>query len=253
MFNILKCELFKLRKSKSFWIMILANTLISATSFFMFTAQIESGALINFEINGVSFFLSAFSDSGLYIVYGVIFAVTFICGDFDNRTLQSGISAGCGRLKVFLGKSLVYLAAVSLTYLPYPILNFILASARYGYGVDISADVIIKLVAISFAASAAYSALLSLCALLSFVLQKTGGVIGGGLSLLIGGELLGMAAVAFPAIENVYLLSPYSLVLSVSDMTTGYGDIVKTAILSCVYIAVIFTATYMFFRKAEMK
>lgn len=255
MYNIIKCEFFKLRKSRSFYVIFLVMAAMSLLMFYMIASReqeiVNRGTVVN---SGVNIFLNALSDFSLYATLGAIFAGMFICGDFENRTLQNGISAGGGRLTILAGKAIVYFIAVSMLSLPYPLINLICSTIRFGFGLELSIEIILKLLGILTAFLFSNCALVSICVSFAFVIQKVGGVIGAGIAVIIfGGNIIISIAAMRPELAFIFDYSPYGLSFSSISLDNGTADFIKVIFISLIYMAVVLAATYGVFKKAELK
>lgn len=257
MHNTIRCELFKLFRSKTFWITFAVMAVLGVVMipYAVSSSRIYIEAGMEDQVNGVSDFLSCLSDFSLVMVIGAILAGNFICGDFENRLMQSGISAGSSRLILLLGKSAVYFLAVLIVSIPYPLISLIHMSIRYGFGTAVTISSVLKLLAIFIGSAITNMALLGFCILLSFWLQKSGVVIGVGIAvLLIGGSLLFSAADMSPTIAKIVEYTPFGLgqaITAAIDVTAW--ELIRVLVISFIYIAILLGTSYGIFRKAELK
>lgn len=107
MTNLLCAEWYKLFHSRYFWTIGAFNLFLS--SILLLDSAGETSSL---------FFASLYNTPILYFLL-IIFAALFIGSDFEQRTLQSYISAGHQRGQVWAVKILVYLAAcVAIVFFP---------------------------------------------------------------------------------------------------------------------------------------
>lgn len=109
MCKILKAEFYKLWKMKSFWGLILFSCILSWV--LMLDGSLPSDTL--------DFLSQILYTAPLLYFLVMIFGTLFIGSDFENRTIQSYISAGQKRRHILLAKVTVHLAGcISILYLP---------------------------------------------------------------------------------------------------------------------------------------
>ncbi|MEG0614831.1 MAG: hypothetical protein RR540_03670 [Oscillospiraceae bacterium] len=120
MLNLIKADLYKLFRSKSFYIcgiisvaMILISAvtleLVSSFDFGAFAGEIEGMEQISGFFNDVTAFTFptfAIVSNGFYIVFGIAFAL-FATADFSTGTIKCTVSKGFERWKVFASKAVV--------------------------------------------------------------------------------------------------------------------------------------------------
>lgn len=119
MINLLKAEYYKLLHKQSFWGLLLLSLALGSlllTDSKNTTSDLLKGSLYNLP--------------QIYFIT-IIFAALFIGEDFENRTLQSFVSAGHKRGTVFFAKTLSYLTA-SCALLAVPVLFHSAAAAIMG-------------------------------------------------------------------------------------------------------------------------
>lgn len=97
--NLLKSERYKLMHNKSFWGMLLFSFVLGSVMLF------DSNRLTNGMLNA-----SLYNIPLMYFLI-MIFSVSFIGEDFENRTIHSFVSGGHKRMDVLLAKTMIYLLA----------------------------------------------------------------------------------------------------------------------------------------------
>lgn len=265
MFNLMVADLYKLRKSLGYKI-LLAITSICAIAVAAFAYAVQQGQLAG-DMAGIGFM---FSDVNVISILGAVLASIFICGDFDNKTVHGAISAGISRSSIVFSKAVVYGIAAACLLLPYIIVTavalstpqqFNMGSVAVGFlniltshsSMDFTAADIGKLVLVMLATLMTYIAQLSICIPLAFVLRKP---------VLIVAIYYGFTIVAAQfsswrgnslAFDRIYGLTPFGgdhVFLTVAD---GVGKIFQTYAVSIVFIAIMLVISYSLFRKAEIK
>lgn len=119
--NLIKAEFFRLSKSLSFWLLLV----------FAFVMGVLYGIspLTGYEICIVRLTPELFS-----AIWICIFAVSFICCEFHDRTFGRSILCMTTRQKVFLAKALVFFTGTLPIMLLPVIVSTIIATTRNGFG-----------------------------------------------------------------------------------------------------------------------
>ena len=103
MFNLIKADLYKMRKTKSIKILFLlcciSSTLMSVISYQLTNVNLSH------DIIGIGSF---FTDFQMISLVSVIFISLFICNDFDNKTIHDSISTGYSRSSIIICKTITY-------------------------------------------------------------------------------------------------------------------------------------------------
>ena len=118
MFNLIKADLYKMRKTKSIKILFLlcciSSTLMSVISYQLTNVNLSH------DIIGIGSF---FTDFQMISLVSVIFISLFICNDFDNKTIHDSISTGYSRSSIIICKTITYFISILIFLLPYVIGN----------------------------------------------------------------------------------------------------------------------------------
>jgi len=264
MFNLIHADLYSLRKSNAVRIAFCITCLTAAAmviiSYFMAKGSISS------EISGNA---SALCDPMVMSMVGSLIAGIFICGDFQNKTIHDAIAGGCGRSTVLISKAISYFIVIAVMLLPYAIATVIafatgsefmpylytaffdiLANAS---GMDLTAEVFLKITAISVTLMIVYAAQLSICVLFSFLLKRPTLVVALGIgSIMLITMVMGLGD-DFEIIESILSLTPFAMNYPTISMEAAAGDLIKAISSSLGFILLILGVTYAGFRKAEIK
>lgn len=252
-YNLLRCELFKLRKSKLFLLILGVVIAYSALTSVLRYSSIQYGGGSE-AIQGIDMYFEQLSNYLLIAVAGSLIATTYICMDFDNKTIQDAIACGCSRSSIVLSKSLIYFFTIFITTVSISVASSVIISMAYGFGMEFSVASIFKLIAITLTTSFAYSACLSPCILLSFLSRKPVVVLAGGIFILfLGISFLKDAAQMEPAILTILSFTPYGINDALFTLDAAIGDFLKTIIVGIAFMLIILAVTHMSFRKSEVR
>ena len=109
MINLIRADLFKMRKSNSIKILFLLCC-ISAFIMYEVCKELSKGNLGS-DIVGFGSFVTDFQ---MISLVSVIFISIFICNDFDNKTIQDSISTGHSRASILICKTISYYISILL-------------------------------------------------------------------------------------------------------------------------------------------
>lgn len=265
MYNLIRADLFKLRRSMAIKL-LLGITTVSAVAMVLMSYLILQGK-IDASMAGIGFM---FSDINVISILGAVIAGIFICGDFDNKTIQNAIASGCSRGNVILSKATVFCCAISLILLPYAIITSIALSTGSEFGMGsiaigflniltseagrvFSASDIWKLLAVMLTLIIVYVAQLSVCVPLALIIKKPVLVIAiyYGFSIFTGQlQRLGDSS---PVFEAIFSSTPYGGNYIFVTLDTAVEVLLKAVVVSLVFIMVMLFITYGVFRKSEIK
>ena len=265
MLNLIRADLYKMRKSTAIKILF-AITTVCAIIMTIFAYLIPQGK-ISESYTGIGFL---FSDINIMSILGAAVAGVFICGDFDNKTIHDAIASGCSRVAIICSKAITFFIAIILLLLPYAIITGIalLSGVKFGMGsvgvgflnmlaidsgtaFDVSS--FFKMLAVMLTLILVYVAQLSLCVPLALIFKKpvVVSVVYYAFTLLCA-QLYGLGS-ASEGFKNIASYTPYGGTHTFLALNAQAGDLGKAIIVSLVFIAVMIAVTYSVFRKSEIK
>ena len=265
MYNLIRADFFKLRKSTAIKIIFGITTICAITMTVI--AYLISQGKIDASMTGIGFL---FSDINVMSILGAVIAGIIICGDFENKTIHDAIACGCSRSAIIISKAIVFFCAIAFALLPYVVVTgigistgseFSMGSIALGFlnmltrdaGTVISLSEICKMLVVMITLTIVYMAQLSICLPIALVLKKPVFVVAifYGLSIL-SGQLMGLAA-RYPVFDRVFTCMPFGGNYSYLTLDSGAGDIFKAIAVSLIFIIVMIAVTYCGFRKQEIK
>lgn len=144
MLNLIKSELFKLRRQKLMAVLFAAVIAISAFSAFSELNFTAAG-----RIGGKAGFANAFQDIFMFFIVAV-FAGFYIGSDFSNRTIQSALAGGHRRFDIILSKTAVFSVNASLLLLLYPATVCLIHTVDSGWGAAFGPSSVLYLLRVAF-------------------------------------------------------------------------------------------------------
>ena len=105
MFNMISAELYKLRKSKSFWIMIAIVVGISAFMSIVFGLA-PADEMMGMRPESASEMLNGALPMNIQIILFILvgFVIVFVCSDFDSGTVRNPLAVGVSRVEYYIAK-----------------------------------------------------------------------------------------------------------------------------------------------------
>ena len=198
--------------------------------------------------------MGGMEDRATCFLFSGLFAGFIISSAFENRMIQDAISCGKSRTKVFLAKMGVYLLIVTGACMAYWFSSAV-ASHKNGLGTFEMAGNLSQVkyvVGMVFAATLAYVSLFSICGVIAFLNRKIGATIGICMVvILFGGSLL--SSILPDSLQKYVSYTPLGLYQSVLKLDVTGMDVLKTSVISLVWIVVICGIGLWKFRKTELK
>lgn len=263
MLNLIRADLFKIRKMKAVKISFLI-TCICSIAFVIISNLMAQG---KFDTS-LSSQVAGLSDIVILSIICPFLAGAYICGDFDNKTIHDAISFGCSRGKLIASKAIVYSLVSGFMMLPYAVVTLI----AYCTGKDFKAftastylDILAsgskeitgsamgKILAVIVTMMMVYIAKLSICVLVSFVLQRSALVVCIGFSVLLLSDLLIVLGKNVKPIGDILSFTPLSMGYRVISMDAGANVLAKAVVVSIVYIMVMLVITNCIFKRKEIR
>lgn len=265
MLNLVRADLFNLRKSRALKI-VMGITTLCAIAMTVMAYLIPQGKLDE-RLVGIGFL---FSDVSMISIVGAVIASAMICNDYDNKTLHDAVATGSSRGAIIVSKVIVMSCAIVVVLLPYAIATaiaigsgspFSMGSVAVGFlnmmtaeaGSILSAAEMWKLVGIMLTLIIVYMAQLSFCVLLAFVLKKPILVIAinYGFTAMCA-QLIGLGD-SSPQLGRIISWTPYAGQYAFMTLDTEAGMMIKAVGVSLLYVIVMIALTYSVFRRSELK
>lgn len=265
MINLIHGELFKLKKSKLFWSLLLLIT----------AAAIALAVLSNMVAEGkfgmdITASASGVGEVMIISLLGSLMAGIVVCGDFETSTIHDEIAVSGGRHSIVISKFFVFTLVIAALMVPYIIVTLIAFSSGKEFAdpfivsvfsgimaknasVTVTAGSIGKILAISLAEILVYASKLSICIPVGFKTRKTIAVVSIGFASSFFLDLIFGLLSKNDLLEKIIKITPFSKKYLLLTMDTGAGDIVMAMVTSLIFMAVMVLITWKLFNKAEVK
>ncbi|MFA9465277.1 MAG: hypothetical protein ACERKN_13415 [Velocimicrobium sp.] len=265
MFNLIRADLFKMRKAVSTKILLCVTTVSAVTMTIM--AYLITQGKINESMKGFNFL---FSDANVMGILSAVIASIFICGDFENKTIQASISSGINRIKLIFSKAIVVFCGIGLLLVPYIIVTIvaIVSGASFHMGsigvcyfnmiltdsakILQSADIVRILIA-TITLLVVYVSQASICIPIALAVKKPIIVVVLFYVINISVGQLAPFAEKSDVFSTILSATPIDSKYLFISMDSSTGDIMKALAGSVIFIILMLLISYLIFRKAEIK
>ncbi|ASS67765.1 MULTISPECIES: ABC transporter permease [unclassified Paenibacillus] len=251
MYNLIRAELFKLRKDRSFrmLMLLLACASLGYPLLYYFDSVGEP------QRTGADFLVQFISGNGFIIKFGVaILAGFFIANEYSTGVMKTIASSGNDRWKLFAAKLAGFLAGAMALSLVFPVASTIEASILSGFGhlpEGTSALYIPRALGLTMLYAAGYAAL---GALFTAILTDSGKTIGFSIIffVMIDSVLVGLGT-RIPFLATVYDYSIFKRIGDIGAPRIDSGELpamVLVPVLTIVASGLLGIAVY---RRKEIK
>lgn len=267
MINLIRADFYKIHRSALYKVLFLVLTACAVTT--TLVSHFVSTGDIGFETASTAALLS---DVVMMNLASCIVAGQLVCGDFENKLIQSALTGTSGRFTVVCGKMITYTLLVSIMTLPYAlsaIIGYVLDSgfcAPYSTSVylrilfestsvDFSAAALLKYIAITAIMALTYTAQTAFVFTLAFLVKNKSLIVTaiGFIACVFIGMTSSMIAGISDTASNLMSWTPFSADAYNMGNETEIGTMIKVIAIALIYIVAFTYITYLTFRKTEIK
>lgn len=136
--SLIKGEFFKLKKSRSFKLILIFSLLCSAIFYFYYLISIQKTHKDLNNFSGTSIFYLLLSGLVYENFFSSLIAASFVSKDFEKQTINLSFTYGYSRLNILISKLIVYIIATTLTLYLFIFSCTALFSISYGFGSELT-------------------------------------------------------------------------------------------------------------------
>lgn len=253
MYNLLSCELYKLRHSSGYIIMMFLSALcgIIAAFFFSFAELIGSGV----NLSGHEAFYVMFTDLRTFLlIFAGVISGMFIGEDFACRAYQAELALGNSRFKVLLNKTFVYMIGLVSMVHVWQLFVVVIVTLVNGFGVSLTIGVISNMIRAILMFSIHISACSMLCVVTSTVIKSKGAIIAVNflLLILVDGIFQGVSMLHETGFA-VYMKTPFIQALLSSTPEILMSELISSVLIGLTVMVLLFVIALRLFQRAEFK
>lgn len=256
MSNLLRSDLYRLFKSKSFYICMAVEACLFILGIVLMylMQQSEPTMVLNNPTSGIDYGMSALFGSELVMLIGIVIGI-FVTSEFSHGTMKNVVSKGYSKVNIYLSK-LITMIASSFIFLAVIILvGTISATIVTGNLGDFTSDYVLWIFKTLGIEMLLYAAVTSLFLMLSMIVKNLGGVIAINIIYAIMAERLLFNLLQY-IVKNKIKFSEYSLLNNISlyaaDNVSG-SDYLRSAIVGLVVLVVTTAIGIWAFTKSDIK
>ena len=267
MFNLIKADFYKINRSMIYKVLFLIAAISAVTttlvSHFVGTGDMEMSSAGSAAL---------LTDVVMLNLLGSVVAGQLICGDFENKLIQSAVAGCSGRGTLVCAKMITYTLLIGLITLPYALCAVVGYASGAAFGapysasvylnilfetntVDFSVGMLLKYIAITAIMALAYTAQTSFVFFLAFVLKNKALIVtaAGFLTCTLIGMTSSLLSSSSETVEKVISYTPFSADAYNLNHASEIGMMLKVVAISVVFIAVFTGLSIAAFRKTEIK
>lgn len=165
MLNLLKCEFYKLKRSKSFYILIILSIIEGIIAVFSYPPlRNDCGK------KGMLFMFGGEEFAGQIIFLGIF--TIYITNEFKSSYIKNIISYGHKRRDIVLSKSIVFSTAAIIINLMLPITVTVIETVMNGYGENFNFKAFAFILRVTLIMMLSYVVMASIAVLISFIFRN---------------------------------------------------------------------------------
>lgn len=265
MINLIRADLFKMRKSSTIKVLFTITTICSIIMTYM-AYMIQQGNMPA-QFAGMAFL---FSDVNVISILGAVAAGVYICGDFENKTIHDAISCGIKRGTVLISKAIVFLCAIVFLLLPYVLVtaigiitdsSFNVGAVALGFlniltkdsGAAFTGAIFVKMIALMLTLIIVYLSQLSICVPIAIALKKPVLVVAIFYVISILSGQLSSLKNSSKLFDFLFACTPFDGKYALITLDTTPSNLLQAIGVSVLFLIAMLAITYGIFRKSEIK
>ena len=264
MFNLIKSDFYKMKKSRAFWVCTVICCLfglmvVFATNQGVALAKLPGadGDLKTFldkePFLGGAWIIGDSLSQGLHAMLFAIFTAIFVSAEFQFGTMKNTVSRGADRVKVYCSKVLVCSSASLIMLFGYMAACGLSGTALWGWDPNQAVNPA-ALAGVLLAQAVLTVAYTSFFVFISMVIRSSGGAIAVNvLSVLVGSTIINAVSMLFGSPVDLTQFWIGGAVSSLGTITPAAGLITKGLAVGLVYAAAAFLVGSSLFRKQDIK
>ncbi|WP_040205702.1 ABC transporter permease [Neobacillus jeddahensis] len=246
--NLLKSELFKLRKDRSLWTLII---ILTASAIFY-------PALIFFDNGADSATVNElFTNTGLggnnYVVKLVpcILAGFFISSEYSVGTMKSIVASGNSRVRSYFAKLITFSIGAIIISVVFPIIIMAASMIFFGNNDLPTLDYFVQTMGLTILYAAAFASIMSLFSIIFTDSGKTIGFLI--IFFLLFDSIFYLLSQEFALIKTIFNYSVFKLFLDINKVHLSNSAFLKLLLVPIITWIVFGMAGSLIFRKKEIK
>ena len=249
--NLLKFELFKLRKDRSFWTLVFGLT--ASAAFYPFLIFFNDGVFGAEPVSVSELYTFTALGGNNYIVRLVpcILAGFFISSEYSIGTMKSMGASGNSRFRIFSSKLIVFSIGAAIISLIFPIVMTGVTAILSGFNDLPDFGYIVRTLGLTALYAAAFASMMALAAIILTDSGKTIGFLI--LFFILFDSILYMLSQQFSLFEIIFNNSAFKLYLDITKLDLGSGEFLKLILVPILTFIVFGLIGSFVFQRKEIK
>lgn len=253
MLNLIRAEMFKLRRNRSFWTLLITLAVLSlAYPLLYYFDHRSSGAA---QFTGAEFLLTFVSSNSYLIKFGVaILAGFFISNEYSIGVMKTIASTGHTRGRLYSAKLAVFSLGAMIASIIFPVISTLEVTLLSGFGELAQGNgglYLTRVLLLTFLYGAAYAAI---GALIAVIFTDSGKTIGFSIIFFLGIDvLLSSLGSKVSFIQTIYDYSVFKLIADIGLPTIANEDWMALLLVPILTIVSACLMGIVVFRKKDIK
>lgn len=259
--NLVRSDLYRMFKSKSFYICNLVAWFLIAINIFMLEwannmlgAENEMYSELPFK-DAITYGITSFSNSNMHTILA-IFAGIFVCAEFAHGTMKNVVSKGFSKVHIYFSKVITMIVASFITMLSCVVIGTLSATIVMGSVGDFSGEYVLTTLKNMGIELLLIAALTSVLVMVAMVVRNLGGVIAINIVVIVM-----IAPILFIVLEYLtrkkIKFTEFSIINNLAvyyqnDAMPG-TDYLRSAIVAVVFLVATCGLGLLAFKKSDVK
>lgn len=247
MINLLKAELYKLRTSKNFYLVILLN-ILQCIVVYAFSEKFR-------YLNGKEMFSRMF-DMQNYLGFWeliAIFASDYIVTEFSSGYIKNLVSYGHKRVSIFISKGIAYFIGIAIICCVLPIVMSIINTVVNGYGEAFDFQSVMYFIGLILLMIFIHCSIASIGLLAAFISKNASVTVAAIVMIDVANRIINIFAIRSHTADVLYNKLIFAQITKVLSDNVKVFDIFQAVIISLVTMFVCMIIGLFVFKRAEIK
>lgn len=198
-------------------------------------------------------FSSAFG-VGLFEIFAAVIVGAFLAKEYSQGTIKNVLAYGRRRSDFYLAKFIALITSGAVVLLCLTLIPTVGTTIINGWGETFKFSQVIRMAESFGAGLLAYASVVSIIMALSILIKSNGGVIGITMGVILGaGSILSLSYGKYKIFDNVFKITPYyNDQLAVSAIAAA-GDIGRSALISLLTMIIFLVIGCTIFKRQDIK
>lgn len=250
MSNLLKSELFKLRKDRIFWALVLGLAISGA--FYPFLIFFDDGSFNrqSTTVKEIYTYIALGGNTYIARLAPCILAGFFISSEYSIGTMKSIVASGNSRFRIFLAKLSVFSLGAVVISLVFPIFMTITSCLLSGFNDVPELSYIVRTIWLTILYSLAFASIMAVAAIIFTDNGKTIAFLF--LFFILIDSILYALSQQFTLFEIIFNNSVFKLFLDISEFNIGRGEFLNLLVVPVITYMIFALIGSIVFQKKEI-